>query len=39
MLFPQGFWYDATLFFALATVVGAVVLGGAAGVYLKRTKR
>jgi integral membrane protein (TIGR01906 family) len=39
MLFPQGFWYDATLFFALATVVGAIVLGGAAGVYLKRTKR
>ncbi|MBA7656032.1 hypothetical protein ES703_63945 [subsurface metagenome] len=39
MLFPQGFWYDATLFCALATVVGAVVLGGVAGVYLKRTKR
>ncbi len=39
MLFPQGFWYDATLFCALATTVGAVVLGGAAGVYLKRTKR
>ena len=39
MLFPQGFWLDATLFFAIATVVGAVVLGGAAGVYLKRTKR
>jgi integral membrane protein (TIGR01906 family) len=39
MLFPQGFWYDATLFCALATVVGAVVLGGVAGVYLTRTKR
>ena len=39
MLFPQGFWYEATLFCALATVVGAVVLGGVAGVYLKRTKR
>ncbi len=38
MLFPQGFWLDATLFFVLATVVGAVVLGGGAGVYLKRTK-
>jgi len=37
MLFPQGFWYDATLFCALATVVGAVILGGVAGVYLKRT--
>jgi len=39
MLFPQGFWYDATLFCALATAVGAVVLGGVAGVYLKRTKQ
>ena len=28
MLFPSGFWYDATLFCALATAVGAVVLGG-----------
>jgi len=39
MLFPQGFWYDATLFCALATTVGAVVLSGASGVYLARTKR
>jgi integral membrane protein (TIGR01906 family) len=39
MLFPQGFWYDATLFCTLATVIGAVVLSGAAGVYLVRTKR
>ena len=39
MLFPQGFWFDATLFCTLATVIGAVVLGGVAGVYLKRTKR
>jgi len=28
MLFPRGFWYDATLFIAVATVVGAVILGG-----------
>jgi integral membrane protein (TIGR01906 family) len=28
MLFPRGFWYDVTLFCALATVVGAVILGG-----------
>ena len=28
MLFPRGFWYDATLFCAVATAVGAVVLGG-----------
>ena len=37
MFFPGGFWYDATLFCVLATTVGAVVLGGVAGVYLKRT--
>jgi len=34
MLFPQGFWYDATLFCALGIVVVAAVLGGAAGGYL-----
>ena len=28
MLFPRGFWYDATLFCAAATGIGAVVLGG-----------
>jgi integral membrane protein (TIGR01906 family) len=28
MLFPSVFWYDTTLFCALATAVGAVVLGG-----------
>ncbi len=28
MLFPRGFWYDATLFIAAATAVGAVILGG-----------
>jgi integral membrane protein (TIGR01906 family) len=38
MLFPQGFWYDVFLFCALATAFGAVVLGGVAGVYLRRTK-
>ena len=38
MLFPGGFWYDASLFCALATAVGAVILGGVAGVYLKRAK-
>ena len=36
MLFPSGFWYDASLFCALATVVGAVILGGVGGWYLKR---
>ena len=32
MLFPRGFWYDATLFIATATAVGAAVIGGV-GIY------
>lgn len=28
MMFPRGFWYDAALFWALSTAVGALVLGG-----------
>ncbi len=39
MLFPRGFWFDTTLFVTLAAVAGALVLGGIAGVYLKKTKR
>jgi len=39
MLFPHGFWYDATLFCALATVVMAVILGGVGGGYLIFTRR
>ncbi len=31
MLFPQGFWYDATLFCVLATVGMAIILGGVSG--------
>jgi integral membrane protein (TIGR01906 family) len=38
MLFPRGFWYDASLFCALATAVGAVILGGVGGWYIKRQK-
>jgi integral membrane protein (TIGR01906 family) len=34
MLFPSGFWYDATLFCALSTVTGAVILGGVGILYL-----
>jgi len=34
MLFPQGFWYDATLFCVLATVGLAIIAGGVAGGYL-----
>ncbi len=39
MLFPWGFWYDATVFCALATAVGAVVLGGVGGGYLVFSRR
>ncbi len=38
MLFPQGFWYDATLLCALGTTGMAVILGGAAGGYLVKLK-
>lgn len=31
MMFPQGFWFDATIFVALVTIAQAVVLGGVAG--------
>jgi len=34
MLFPQGFWYDAAIFCALATAGLAIILGGVAGGYL-----
>jgi len=39
MLFPGGFWYDAAIFCALATVGLAVILGGVAGGYLVFTRR
>ena len=39
MLFPGGFWYDAALFCALATVVGAIVLGGVATIPLRWTRK
>ncbi len=38
MLFPQGFWYDTSIFCALATAVGAVILGGVGGWYLRSRK-
>jgi integral membrane protein (TIGR01906 family) len=34
MLFPQGFWFDATIFCALLTLGLALLLGGAASGYL-----
>jgi len=39
MLFPGGFWYDAAIFCALATVGLAIILGGVTGGYLVFTKR
>ena len=38
LLFPQRFFYDATLFCALGTVGMAVILGGVAGGYLLFTR-
>ena len=39
MMFPQGFWFDATLFVALATVGQAAALGGIAGGFLLLRRR
>jgi integral membrane protein (TIGR01906 family) len=39
MLFPQGFWYDVTIFIALATVGLAVIIAGLAGGYLLYRRR
>ena len=39
LLFPEPFFYETTLFCALATVTGAVVLGGAGGWHLLLTRR
>ena len=39
MLFPRDFWYDATLFVALSTMIGAVILGGVSGGYLSFTRK
>jgi integral membrane protein (TIGR01906 family) len=36
MLFPRGFWFDAAIFCALATAVGALVLGGVGWWRLRR---
>jgi len=39
MLFPRGFWYDATVFIAIATAVGAVVTGGVGSFIYSSTGR
>ena len=38
MLFPQGFWYNTALFCGGITTGLAVILGGVAGVYLRRAR-
>jgi integral membrane protein (TIGR01906 family) len=38
MLFPEGFFYDATLICAGATTAGAIMLGGVGGGYLLLTR-
>ena len=39
MLFPQGFWFDATVLCALFTAGLAIISGGLAGWYLLFTKK
>jgi integral membrane protein (TIGR01906 family) len=39
MLFPQGFWFDATVFCALVTAGLAIILGGVGGGYLLFTRK
>jgi integral membrane protein (TIGR01906 family) len=38
MLFPQGFWFDATIFCALITLIAALALGTAGVFYLHKSK-
>lgn len=38
-LFPQGFWYDATLSIVMSTAATAVILGGVSGRYLLSAKK
>ena len=39
IMFPQGFWFDATLFVTLATVAEAVVVGGITASFLALRRR
>lgn len=38
MLFPQGFWFDVTVFCTLVTAALAIILGGVSGWYLTKSK-
>lgn len=39
LLFPQGFWFDATLWFALRALAGAILLTASGGAYLAWRRR
>lgn len=39
LLFPQGFWFDATLWFALRALAGGMLLAAAGGGYLLWRRR
>jgi hypothetical protein len=39
MIFPQGFWYDATMLCGIITAFLALVLAGVSISYLLRTRR
>ncbi len=39
MLFPEGFWHDATFIIAGATIATALLIGVLAAWYLRRTRR
>ena len=39
ILFPQGFWFDATLWFALRAIAAGLVLAAAGGSYLAWQRR
>ena len=38
MLFPGGFWYDASAFIAILAALGAVICGGGTWLYLRKSK-
>jgi len=39
IMFPQGFWFDATIRVAVTTILGAVALAGVSGGYILYEKR
>ena len=39
MLFPQQFWFDATMWVAMRALIGAVIIGAGSGAYLAYQRR